>query len=51
MNDLNIGDDNFQEAISLKPLIGIGKNESPLKVYEHFTKHKLAFDMGEVDLQ
>lgn len=44
---LDLGDDNFQEAISVKPFIPKGCNANPLRLYEYLAPQKLAFDMGK----
>ena len=45
-NKIDLGDDDFQEAISLKPFSLGDSKVNPLKFYELFATQKLAFDMG-----
>lgn len=46
-NQIDLGDDYYQEAISVKPFTQIKEGNQPMRVFEYLSQQKLAFDMGE----
>lgn len=50
-NKIDLGDDHFQEAVSVKPFKEVKENDEPLKVFEYLSRQKIAFDMGNRPLE